>query len=684
MENVLTLLERQFYDKLSDVKALEENVDTLSAPYFELNREFDTIARNFDMIYTYYLLKREDDQYKYLLASKDTAPEMVQGFGVVYGDKDVMPILEIVYNTQTVQFSKEMTKGQQNTVISAFLPLVKDGEVVGILGADYNISFVITLQQQAVLALMGSIALSITVALLLSLYINNTIINPVQEMKLLADAMAQTRFDADIKNFKSDEIGEMQRSMIRTRDNLQKALTDLKSERDEISAMKDNLKTGVFLMDKDMAIQDQYSQSLEQVLLRGGLQGKIFPELLTASLTVYELKNLQEYFTMMLTHFLEPAMLEDINPLKELNYICGETGEKRILHCGFSTVDRGSEAFILGTIDDITVEKELQQRLAEEEEKRQEDMRSLFEVVNVEPSVFADFIEDAEYGFDRINVLLSASNLPLQNVVVEIYQCVHAVKSNAVILGLESFGNKLHTLESTIKVLREHNPISGEDMKRLKSEFKAIEEEGDKIIEISRKISSFVQSGDRQNQQKYVLVTALAKTCNKLAEDLGKQVHLVTEAIDNEAIGKGPRRVMKEVLMQLIRNAVFHGIETPERRSALGKDPSGTVELFIKLEANNRIHLCLKDDGQGLDFDKIREKALSQHTIKESEAQNKSRLIWAIFAPGFSTAESEGVHAGRGIGLNLVYDYIQGVKGEIRVQTDKDKGTAFHIFIPAS
>jgi two-component system chemotaxis sensor kinase CheA len=138
---------------------------------------------------------------------------------------------------------------------------------------------------------------------------------------------------------------------------------------------------------------------------------------------------------------------------------------------------------------------------------------------------------------------------------------------------------------------------------------------------------------------------------------------------------------MKEVLMQLIRNSVVHGIEMPEVRSKRGKNETGIVKLSIKTDGKV-IQVKLLDDGGGLDFAKIREKALRLNMIKKEDANNKNALLGAIFAPGFSTAETEGIHGGRGIGLNLVRDRVRDAKGTIKLQTEPGKGTMFCILFP--
>jgi two-component system chemotaxis sensor kinase CheA len=263
-----------------------------------------------------------------------------------------------------------------------------------------------------------------------------------------------------------------------------------------------------------------------------------------------------------------------------------------------------------------------------------------------------------------------------------VYQSVHAVKSNAVILGLNTFGKKIHELESKIKVLREKEAeVSFDEMLNLTIEIENISNEKDGFKTVIDKINSF-KVGGGQRQSEYVLIESLTKTTDKVAEDMGKKVKFVAADVNAGAIEMGPRRVMKEVLMQLIRNSVVHGIEPPDERLAKGKKETGVIRLSIKTDGKV-VQVKLMDDGRGLDFNKIRAKALSLNLIKKEDANNKDVLTDAIFSPGFSTAETEGVHAGRGIGLNLVRDRVRAVKGNIKLQTEPGKGTLFTVLFRA-
>jgi chemotaxis protein histidine kinase CheA len=106
--------------------------------------------------------------------------------------------------------------------------------------------------------------------------------------------------------------------------------------------------------------------------------------------------------------------------------------------------------------------------------------------------------------------------------------------------------------------------------------------------------------------------------------------------------------------------------------------------LSIKFD-NDIIHIKLGDDGRGLDFERIRRKAEGLHLLhNKTEGEDKGYLSQVIFSPGFSTAETADVYAGRGIGLNLVKEKIRELRGSIKLQTESGKGTCFNLFIPMS
>ncbi|MDR0494981.1 MAG: CBS domain-containing protein [Treponema sp.] len=470
--------------------------------------------------------------------------------------------------------------------------------------------------------------------------------------------------------------------IVTVKDMLDACIRIARAERDEITVMKDNLKIGLFFMDRDYIIQDHYSQFLEEILSEKSLAGKYFSGLLSASFNAKEMESIHDYFKMVFDNTFTPDILDDINPLNEFHYKNPKTNARKVFHCEFSTIEKAQgEVFALVTVYDITAKHELQQRLTEEESRRHEEMKSVFELIQVEPQVFDDFLEDAEYEFERINESLKNETMTAHEALVEIYQSVHAVKSNAVILGLNTFGDKVHRLESGIREMRELQEVPFDDMLKLTLELEKLSQEKDGFKTTLEKINSFKSAGNARRRGSFVLVESLTKTVNKVSRDMGKKVKFLVDEIDDEVIENGPRRIIKEALMQLARNSVVHGIESPEERIARGKNETGAIRLSVKVNGEN-IHVKMEDDGRGLDHEKIAQKALRLNLIKPEDANDKNALLKVIFSPGFSTAETAGIHAGRGIGLSLVQDRVRSGKGAIKVQTTLGKGTIFNIFFP--
>lgn len=456
----------------------------------------------------------------------------------------------------------------------------------------------------------------------------------------------------------------------------------LAEERDEIAAMKDNLKVGLFLMDKDLIIQAQYSKALESILDKTNLQETNFLNCLKNSLSDKELSTTQDYFEMVFNKSFDAQMLEDINPLQQVVYVSNNSKKDKILRCAFSTITReNGQIFILGFIEDITYEVELQRQLDQEEGKREQEMHALFEVIHVEPRVLDDFIEDVEYEFDRINAVLKDKTKDSSQIMVDLYQSVHAIKSNAVILGLDSFAQKVHALEDSIRELREASSISFDQILHITLEIEKIMKLKDGFRDIIQKISNFTQSDSRINENE-VFKQTLEKTVKKASTELGKKVHFVITKLDDGALELGPRRIMKEILMQLVRNAVYHGIESPELREISGKNSTGSIKLTIMLQKNTVI-MDLSDDGKGLDFASISEKAEQKGLITDKiMLKDKSALVQVLFSAGFSTNTSADMYAGRGVGLNLVKERIAELKGSINLKSEEGKGTNFRVVLP--
>jgi two-component system chemotaxis sensor kinase CheA len=138
-----------------------------------------------------------------------------------------------------------------------------------------------------------------------------------------------------------------------------------------------------------------------------------------------------------------------------------------------------------------------------------------------------------------------------------------------------------------------------------------------------------------------------------------------------------------EPCLQLVRNAVAHGIEPPLLRSALGKATNGTVTLVAR-KSSNRLAVTIEDDGAGVDVSEVRARAVASGVVAAAiaEAADDDTLLSLLFFPGFSTRESTDLLAGRGIGLDIARAGIQRLRGAVRLSSRTGKGFRARIDIP--
>jgi len=167
-----------------------------------------------------------------------------------------------------------------------------------------------------------------------------------------------------------------------------------------------------------------------------------------------------------------------------------------------------------------------------------------------------------------------------------------------------------------------------------------------------------------------------------LGQALDKKVELVMEGKETEL----DRSLIEEIgdpMIHLIRNAIDHGIEAPDIRRSLGKPETGLLHIAGSHE-DSSVLITVKDDGGGIDTDRLRQKAVEKEllTYEEAEALSDHEAIQLIFHPGFSTANRLSDVSGRGVGMDIVRTDIERLNGMIDIETEKGIGTTFKIKLP--
>ena len=169
-----------------------------------------------------------------------------------------------------------------------------------------------------------------------------------------------------------------------------------------------------------------------------------------------------------------------------------------------------------------------------------------------------------------------------------------------------------------------------------------------------------------------------------LAKREGKEVELVIEGAETRA-DKRILEEMKDPLMHMIRNAIDHGIETPEERKKLGKLPIATLRIKGYQTASNII-IEVADDGRGLNLDRIKQTAVKRNicTLEELANMTENQIQSLIFAAGFSTRTFVTEVSGRGVGLDVVRTNVEALKGSIQVESVPEKGCTFRLQVSTS
>ncbi len=222
------------------------------------------------------------------------------------------------------------------------------------------------------------------------------------------------------------------------------------------------------------------------------------------------------------------------------------------------------------------------------------------------------------------------------------------------------------------------------DMITLSAEMDTIIRECEGVFARENRLSTTVQ--DRLMKTRLVplstMTPRLYRTARAVALKQHKEFEFLLEGEETEI----DRTVFEEIagpLLHLIRNAVNHGLETPEVRIQQGKTPKGQITLAASYEGN-QVVITVREDGRGIEPEQVRQVAIAHGLIRPEHILSENELIELIFRPGFSTAEVLSEESGRGVGLDVVRDSVSRLRGSIEVESTPGHGTAFTMKFPTS
>lgn len=176
------------------------------------------------------------------------------------------------------------------------------------------------------------------------------------------------------------------------------------------------------------------------------------------------------------------------------------------------------------------------------------------------------------------------------------------------------------------------------------------------------------------------LAERLHRVVRLAAKETGKRANLDIRG-GQTGIDRSVLETIASPLEHLLRNAVAHGIESPQDREAAGKAVQGEITLSLAQEGNDAV-INLSDDGAGLDYERIRARGVERGLLPEGGIANEKTLANLIMEPGFSTADVVSTLAGRGVGMDVVKNETEGLGGRIEISSTRGQGSTFRLYLP--
>lgn len=461
-------------------------------------------------------------------------------------------------------------------------------------------------------------------------------------------------------------------------------------ETDEIMQTVNN---GLFLLDKDLNIGSQYSKELERLWGKKELGGKNMLDVLSDMVASKDnLETAGSFVNQLYNPRTKERLIGSLNPLvRSPMQVVNDAGvkETRYLDFKFNRVYQDKEiSRVLVSVSDATDAVKLEEKVQHEREQSDLQLEMLGSILKADPQLMADFIGNTKNRNQNINEKLKEPakvQSDFYNKLSFIFREVHGLKGDASSLGLQGFVAIAENLEHTLKDLQGKSKLVGEDFLPLTVSLEELYNLTQAIGDLSQRIAGGSNEGGRPvvSTNAEPVKNQLSKFVGEIAERNGKQVDFSCIGMDNVSLNIDTKTNLRELAIQLLRNAVVHGIETPNLRSSHHKLATGHLRIEMA-EKNNSVFMSVEDDGAGIDLEKIRQKLLEKgmYSADEVADMDSKTLIQHIFLSGFSTRDQSDEDSGRGIGMDIVHERVKEMGGKLSIATRTGAYTRFTIVVP--
>jgi len=300
--------------------------------------------------------------------------------------------------------------------------------------------------------------------------------------------------------------------------------------------------------------------------------------------------------------------------------------------------------------------------------------------MKVDSALLKIFLEGMHDGLREIYLVLKQGNLNEESL-NSMARTAHRIKGEAAVVGVDALTQSIAKLEDIIEYHIAEAVYEPRHFVELKKQLKHISSVCKQISKKYRKASRTATSANDDDNSSFAEVLKIL--AENVSVSCDKSVEIDVSRYHAKSIPLGMQNKIQDIIIQLVRNAITHGIETPEARRAQDKSEAGKVEVIVT-DKDKHLFVVVKDDGGGIDLESIRKRLINKYNLSVLKTAKLSAkaLFASLFLPGFSTLTQRQQHAGRGVGLDLVKNRADKVGGKIKIDSEMGKFTNFIIKIP--
>jgi signal transduction histidine kinase len=457
--------------------------------------------------------------------------------------------------------------------------------------------------------------------------------------------------------------------------------------REENERILGSVREGLFLLTRERLVGSQRSGSLDTLFGRPLASDQHFHALLGELCAPEHAQAAEDYIDLLFNRKVKPALLEQLNPLKEIELLKGGHG-KTPSHLSFEFTqvrENGEVVALLVTVFDVSQKVRLERELAGAEARAKSEVTLLLGILDHDPQEVAAFLARARDNLQQVNDDLQGIDPERHSyaqLINRVARVIHGLKGEAGVLGCTSIVQEIHDFEDKLQTLRGRRGLAGDDLIPVAVALNELLGEVLKLEAVVNRVQRFAAGRGSEPGNEDPLAGALQRLeqyALQVAEDLNKQVRVEISA---PPLGKLPAALagmLREAVPQLVRNAIAHGIESPEERSRLGKPATGLVRIELENTPDGGLTMTVHDDGRGISPEHLRQVLVDKGGMNPDTASRltDAEVVAKLFEPGFSSLDKACVHAGRGDGLSVVKECLHELGARLRISTLPNSHTRF-------